>query len=60
MFERVGINGRLVSQEKNAEVTAEYLENLQWGLNIGNSPDNPIFLLDYSEDHYWVVNDNIS
>eukprot|EP00973_Karenia_brevis_P038010 5240867-Karenia_brevis.AAC.1 len=59
MFERVCSNGRLVSQEKHAEVTAEYLENIRWGLNIGNNPDNLIYLHDDSEDHCWVVRENI-
>eukprot|EP00973_Karenia_brevis_P023648 3258407-Karenia_brevis.AAC.1 len=53
MFKRVGINGKLVSQDKNSEVTAEYLESIQLGLNIKTHPANPFFLLDDSEEHYW-------
>eukprot|EP00973_Karenia_brevis_P054676 7599817-Karenia_brevis.AAC.1 len=53
MFESVGVNGKLVSQEKNSEVTAEYLEGIQWGLNIGTDPENLTFLLDDSEEQYW-------
>eukprot|EP00973_Karenia_brevis_P051290 7124428-Karenia_brevis.AAC.1 len=58
MYERA-MHSKTIKHTQHAEVTADYLQDVQWGKHVNVDPDKPTELLDNTEAHYYITPEDI-